>query len=212
MSLVRNTLLVASLAVNVFAIGYVAGDYQKGPPKHHMGLPGDPRGPGLDLASPRGAQRHLFAMVVGLKALPEERRAALRTALEGSLPQTRELAISASEAQRALADIFDQEPFDAAAAEVALGAAIEANVARQRFIASTLIALQDELTPEERVLVRARAEEMRKEIERRRRERRMGGARGDHGPRGDHGLRGDQGPRPFRDKMTGPERPETPAE
>ena len=127
----RNLWLIASVALNLFLLGGIAGALLLGPPRH--GFPGHGGGheglgePGHRL-SPAGQQ--------ALRALHEGDREALRPQVE---------ALQA--ARQAMAQAFAAEPFDPAAlaaaqarmlaTEQALGAAMGARISR---LAATLSA------------------------------------------------------------------------
>lgn len=127
----RNLWLIASVALNLFLLGGIAGALLLGPPRHgfpgHAGPHEGPGGPGHSL-SPAGRQ--------ALRALHEGDREALRPQVE---------ALRA--ARQAIAQAFAAEPYDQAAldaaqaqmlaAEQALGAAMGTRIGR---LAATLSA------------------------------------------------------------------------
>ncbi len=106
---VRGYLLLASLAVNLFLGGYLAGNFlpRHRPPDNFAGLP---------------SPRHLE------DALPGERRDLIKSVIREHSPEVRRAVEAMFEAQKQVAEAMRQEPLEVAA----LHQALEIYAARQQ--------------------------------------------------------------------------------
>ena len=140
----KKTLMAAlavSLAANVFLGGFVAGR-----------LVGRDGPPPLDERS----GRHAFGMFRDIEGLSEEDRAAFRSAFERKRDDMRGEWRAIGGARSAFSEALSADPWDRAAAELALQKVIEARGAQEAAFGAMMIDVFEDLSPEgRRALIKA---------------------------------------------------------
>lgn len=147
MSKLTTALLIGSLAVNVFAVGYLARDVGKEPSWRH------------ERSEPRSDRQRVsradpWRMLRSIEALPDERRDELRADIRERLPDVRTQWKDARAARAAAFQAMQAEPFDADAARAALERAGALQAEQWKTISDVLVDTLNEMTPEERAVVR----------------------------------------------------------
>ena len=126
---VRTAILIASLAVNLFLVGFMVSGLVVRPPSGGFGI---------------GALREAAA------TLPEDAQSDLRIAFEEQRGEIRRRVEGLVEARLAVRDAFIAEPYDAARVRQALGRLRTQNSAVQQILQDTLAEAATDLTPEQR--------------------------------------------------------------
>lgn len=132
-------LLIASLGLNVFLGGLLAGHWFAGP---QAVVFGQPRSPG---ASPSRMITDRMAA-----ALPAEDRPRFEAVMAKHRPTVAEAAARFHEAREKVRDVLAKEPFDRAALDQAFAEQREGNAALQIAIQSSISEAAASLTPEAR--------------------------------------------------------------
>jgi len=143
-----RTLLIASLAANVFLAGVLVGNSQRGPGKGAFG-PGPMGMP--PLVSPMDFRRIVSDPEVGdkLKSTLDELRPQMRSAMRGSF-----------EARRAILDAIKSEPFDPEGLSAAFEGSRQADDAVRLIAQESIQSFIASLTPEERSQISTELETM----------------------------------------------------
>ncbi|MEM9617558.1 MAG: periplasmic heavy metal sensor [Pseudomonadota bacterium] len=139
--------LVASLGLNIFAVGFLSGRVLNDPPA------GPPqRGPG-------GEQS--FRLMHYADALPPERRAEFREAFRAQLPAMRDDFREMRRLRMELSALLGAEEFDRAAVAAKFDAIQDVRDQQQAAFGEAFLDAFETLTPEERQMLREAAESRR---------------------------------------------------
>ena len=176
-----RTLLIVSLAANLFLAGVIAGNFQRGPWK---GVYREGPVPFMTFNSPMDFRRVVSDPEVGEK---------LKETLDELRPQMRSSMRNTVEARRSIFTAIGAEPFDQEALTEAFENARLADDAMRRLAQSGIESFILSLTPEQRKEIVAAVEEM--PVRRR-------GPGGPGGPMFGPEFDGPNGDRPFRSRIT----------
>jgi len=141
--------LIASLALNVFAIGFISGRMIK--PNHPPPAP-MLEAPHSRMDNPRGFMRRA-------KNLPPESRNAFRHAIRSNIPQLRAQRNEIQALERAYFDALRAEKWDRAAVETALGDLQEARDRGRAMVDEAFLDAVESLDADARAQLLHRAEE-----------------------------------------------------
>jgi uncharacterized membrane protein len=143
----RNVLLLASLAVNVFLIGLMAGGFlfsdgkQAGPQLR-------PDGPQHRIERRQGAE--FLLPMRQIRDLPQEHREAARALIRERLPEARALRRDVRMVQNEISQLLASDPLDEQALEEALAAVNEKRALQQQHTTETFFLFLKNLPVEER--------------------------------------------------------------
>ncbi len=151
--------LVASLALNIFGIGFISGRVLNEPAPEIEGPP-KPGGPG---------GRPSFRMMHYADALPAERREEFREAFRERLPAMRDGFQDMRRLRMEMAALLGAEDFDREAVEAKFQELHALQQAQQDAFSAAFLDAFETLTPEERQMLREASENRRKRHPRRRR-------------------------------------------
>lgn len=165
--------LIASLGLNIFAVGFLSGRILN---DEHAGPPSPP--------PMRGAEQS-FRLMHYADALPDERRQEFREAFRTQLPAMRDGFQEMRRLRRELTMLLGAEEFDRAAAAAKFEEIEQLRNNQQAAFGEAFLDAFETLTPEERAALREAVQD-----------RRRKGRHGRHrGPRGDRFDRKGDGPK-----------------
>lgn len=151
--------LVASLALNIFGIGFISGRILNEPSAKVEG-PSKPGGPGGRMPS--------FRMMHYADALPPERREEFREAFREKLPAMRDGFQDMRRLRMEMAELLGAEEFDREAVEAKFQELHALQQAQHDAFSAAFLDAFETLTPEERQMLREASEERRNRHRRRR--------------------------------------------
>ena len=152
----RNIVLFASIVVNVFLIGMIAGG-------HVQGFRGKPPNP--DFSRPDGPPHHDggadFLPLRALETLPPDLRDQARETILASLPEARKLRLEIDEYRAELTTAWKAEVLDPDALSASYNSMLDAQQRQQDLTARTIVKILVDLPNEERVKLMTQVEEYR---------------------------------------------------
>lgn len=153
--------LVASLALNIFGIGFISGRMLNEPEVKAEGFP-KPGGP--------GGREPSFRMMHYADALPPERREEFREAFREKLPAMRDGFREMRTLRMEMSELLGAEEFDRDAVEAKFQELHELQQAQHTAFSAAFLDAFETLTPEERQMLKETSENRRKRHPRRRRD------------------------------------------
>ncbi|MCI5043662.1 MAG: periplasmic heavy metal sensor [Aquisalinus sp.] len=159
----RNLLLVASLAVNIFIIGLFVGNHlNNGAMPQGQGGPGGPDGMRPPTAADWAmAGRNDLLPIRSLETLPPELRQQARDTIRQSLPQSRAMQREIANLRREVAAALAEQTLDEDKLDKAILSLQEKQFEQQRLTATTIQKVLSDLPDAERLVLLERIEEYR---------------------------------------------------